>query len=99
MEEILSKKRWILACEIVRFMKCIDDSDFENSPESPLYYKLISRGNKQVCILSADSASEEYGLLFNSSNGSGGFVFISAKFLKMKSFVKSLFRQYLSLRL
>uniref|UniRef100_A0A915E3L8 Protein RIC1 homolog n=1 Tax=Ditylenchus dipsaci TaxID=166011 RepID=A0A915E3L8_9BILA len=69
LEEALNKRRWTLARDIVRFMQSISTTDYENTPESPVYQKLIARGNKQMCILPNDSATaEQYGLVFNGTD-------------------------------
>jgi hypothetical protein len=69
LEEALTKRRWTIARDIVRFLQSIDRKDFEDVPESPLYQKLQPRtANKQPMFL-PDGASEDYGLVFNSSSG------------------------------
>ncbi|KAI1701266.1 RIC1 domain-containing protein [Ditylenchus destructor] len=68
LEEALNKRRWTLARDIVRFMQSIGRTDYENTPESPLYMKLIARGNKPMHILPADATSDPYGLAFNGNS-------------------------------
>lgn len=53
----------------MRFLQSIDKKDFEDVPESPLYQKLHQPrpANKQPMFL-PDGASEDYGLVFNSSS-------------------------------
>lgn len=68
LDEALNKRRWTVARDIVRFLRSIDRTDFEDVPESPLYQKLVPRSNKQICVL-PDANSDDYGLGFNSSGG------------------------------
>ncbi|KAI6172535.1 Protein RIC1-like protein [Aphelenchoides besseyi] len=66
LEEALTKRRWTIARDIVRFLQSIDRKDFEDEPQSP-FQKLQPRvANKQPLFL-PDGASEDYGLVFNSS--------------------------------
>ncbi|KAH7723507.1 Protein R06F6.8 a [Aphelenchoides avenae] len=72
LDEALTKRRWKVARDIVRFLRSIDRTDFEDVPESPLYQKLVPKSNKQICVL-PDTNSDDYGLGFNSS-GEGPLV-------------------------
>uniref|UniRef100_A0A914EG37 Protein RIC1 homolog n=1 Tax=Acrobeloides nanus TaxID=290746 RepID=A0A914EG37_9BILA len=70
LEEALNKRRWLIARDIVRFLRSIDGTELDEVPESPLYQKLIPKGNKPLHVLS-DSASDDYNLVFNSISDIG----------------------------
>lgn len=65
LEEALNKRRWLIARDIVRFLKSIDGTDLEETPESPLYQKLAPKQNKKPTVNLPNSA-EDYNLVFNS---------------------------------
>ncbi|CAD5213198.1 unnamed protein product [Bursaphelenchus okinawaensis] len=67
LDEALTKRKWKIARDIVRFLQSIDKKDLEDVPESPLGQKLASKQpNKSIFI--ADDNNEDFGIVFNSSN-------------------------------
>ena len=63
LEEALNKRRWLIARDIVRFLNSIDGVDLDEIPETPLYQKLATKGNKRVL---PNNITEDYNLVFNS---------------------------------
>ncbi|CAD5217774.1 unnamed protein product [Bursaphelenchus xylophilus] len=67
LDEALTKRKWKIARDIVRFLHSIDKKDLEDVPESPLGQKLAGKQTNKPLFL-PDDDTEDYGLVYNSSS-------------------------------